>query len=54
MPSEQMQAPMTREEVQKLVFSNSNALMVSSEIIGDAKDVDHAQHQRQHIKNANI
>jgi len=45
---------MSREEVQKLVFSNSNALMVSSEVIGDERGVDNAKHQRQIVKNANI
>ena len=56
--SEPIQGPMSREEVQKLVFSNSNALMVSSELIGeeqrasDAKDT--AVNRMQHIKNTNI
>ena len=56
--SEQIQGPMSPHEVQKLVFSNSNALMVSSELIGeeqpasDAKDA--AVNRMQHIKNTNI
>jgi len=45
---------MTRQEVQKLVFSNSNALMVSSDGMGDGRDVDNAKRQRQQLKNANI